>query len=95
MEESASSDGCALCSNSDGSTTSPVLLTSTLQITPSPPPKEAIFMPLSLILDPPHLWRPIPYIPESLTYLREQSLEVFQCIWRHASRLLYHCRCKA
>ncbi|PBK59289.1 hypothetical protein ARMSODRAFT_967067 [Armillaria solidipes] len=94
MEESSSSDDSSLSSKSDGSTTSPVLSTSTLQTTPSPPPKEAILIPVSPILDPPRLLRPIPYIPESLIHLPEQSLEVFQGIWRDACRPLYHCRCK-
>ncbi|KAK0484079.1 hypothetical protein EDD18DRAFT_1361925 [Armillaria luteobubalina] len=42
----------SLSSRSEGSTTSPVLSTSTLQTTPSPPPKQAIWIPLSPILDP-------------------------------------------
>ncbi|KAK0205624.1 hypothetical protein IW262DRAFT_1422262 [Armillaria fumosa] len=56
MEESSSSDDSSLSSKSDGSTTSPVLSTSTLQTTPSPPPKEAILIPVSPILEPPRLY---------------------------------------
>ncbi len=78
MEESSSSDDSSLSGKSDGSTTSPVLSTSTLQTTPSPPPKEAILIPVSPILDPPRLLRAIPYIPESLIHLPGQNLEVFQ-----------------
>ncbi|KAK0184221.1 hypothetical protein F5146DRAFT_252241 [Armillaria mellea] len=78
MEDSSSSDDSSLSSKSDGSTTSPVLSTSILQTTPSPPPKEAILIPVSPILDPPRLFRPISYIPESLIHLPEQSSEVFQ-----------------
>ncbi|KAK0183744.1 hypothetical protein F5146DRAFT_1080286 [Armillaria mellea] len=94
MEDSSSSDDSSLSSKSDGSTTSPVLSTSILQTTPSPPPKEAILIPVSPILDPPRLFRPISYIPESLIHLPEQSSEVFQGIWRDACRPLYHCRCE-
>ncbi|KAK0470723.1 hypothetical protein IW261DRAFT_1597680 [Armillaria novae-zelandiae] len=86
MDESSSSDDSSLSSQCDRSTTSPM--------TPSPPPKEAILIPVSPIFDPPRLLRPIPYIPESLINLPEQSLEVFQGIWRAACRPLYHCRCK-
>ncbi|KAK0207752.1 hypothetical protein IW262DRAFT_1418041 [Armillaria fumosa] len=50
IEESSNSDDSSLSSKSDGSTTSPVLSTSTLQTTPSPPPKEAILIPVSPIL---------------------------------------------
>ncbi|KAK0484095.1 hypothetical protein EDD18DRAFT_1430138 [Armillaria luteobubalina] len=78
MEESDSSEDSSLSSRSDGSTTSPVLSTSTLQTAPSPPPKEAILIPVSPILDPPRLFRPIPYIPELPIHLPEQSLEFFQ-----------------
>ncbi|KAK0184258.1 hypothetical protein F5146DRAFT_253909 [Armillaria mellea] len=46
MEDSSSSDDSSLSSKSDGSTTSPVLSTSTLQTTPSPPPKGAILIPV-------------------------------------------------
>ncbi|KAK0471654.1 hypothetical protein IW261DRAFT_832526 [Armillaria novae-zelandiae] len=56
---------------------SPVLSTSTLQTTPSLPPKEAILIPISPILDPPRLLRPIPYILQSMNHLLEQSLDVF------------------
>ncbi|KAK0492421.1 hypothetical protein EDD18DRAFT_460106 [Armillaria luteobubalina] len=83
-----------LFSRSDGSTTSPVLSISTLQTMPSPSPKEANFIPVSPILAHPRLLRPIPYIPESLIHLPEQSSEVFQGIWRDTCRPLYHCRCK-
>ncbi|KAK0207598.1 hypothetical protein IW262DRAFT_533486 [Armillaria fumosa] len=78
IEESSNSDDSSLSSKLDGSTTSPVLSTSTLQTTPSPPPKEAILIPVLPILDPPRLLRPIPYVPESLIHLPEQSLEGFQ-----------------
>ncbi|KAK0197685.1 hypothetical protein F5146DRAFT_1116753 [Armillaria mellea] len=56
MEDCSSSDDSSLSSKSDGSTTSPVLSTSTLQTTPSPPPKGAILIPTdtlySAIADP-------------------------------------------
>ncbi|KAK0472316.1 hypothetical protein IW261DRAFT_812121 [Armillaria novae-zelandiae] len=89
MKKSSSSDDFSLSSKSDGSTTSPVLSTSTLQTTPTPPPNEAILIPVSPILDPPRLLRLIPYIPESLI-----NLLFSKEYGEDACRPLYHCRCK-
>ncbi|KAK0464160.1 hypothetical protein IW261DRAFT_1575310 [Armillaria novae-zelandiae] len=75
MEESSSSDDSSLLSISDGLTMSPVLSTSKLQTTPSPPSKGAILILISPILDPSRLLRPLPYIPELLIYLSQQSFQ--------------------
>ncbi|KAJ7795415.1 hypothetical protein B0H14DRAFT_2919288 [Mycena olivaceomarginata] len=88
---------------------SPVLSTSTLGTTPSPPPigerdlhhsknKERELdirptIPVAPVLDPPRLLRPIPYIPESITHLPSYSLEAIKAVWREACMPLYHCRC--
>ncbi|KAF8214150.1 hypothetical protein K438DRAFT_1802973 [Mycena galopus ATCC 62051] len=94
------------------SDTSPVLSTSTLGTTPSPPPlgeqqrKEAErergrererevkpTIPVSPVLNPPRLLRPIPYIPETIVHLPQYSVEALRMVWREACEPLYHCRC--
>ncbi|KAF7326448.1 hypothetical protein MVEN_02615400 [Mycena venus] len=98
------------------SDTSPVLSTSTLGTTPSPPPlgereheerqrkeKHAAArveereikptIPVSPVLNPPRLLRPIPYIPETIAHLPPYSLDAIKAVWREACAPLYHCRC--
>ncbi|KAK6995898.1 hypothetical protein R3P38DRAFT_2737145 [Favolaschia claudopus] len=90
--------------------TSPVLSTSTLGTTPSPPPgekdtKSAVgegagvstkknkTIPVSPVMDPPRLIRPIPHVPETIEHLPHYSMEALRMIWREACAPLYHCRC--
>ncbi|KAJ7604292.1 hypothetical protein DFH06DRAFT_1487707 [Mycena polygramma] len=91
------------------SDTSPVLSTSTLGTTPSPPPldersrkekdaqrRELARQPtiaVTPVLNPPRLLRPIPYVPETLDHLPQYSIEALKAVWREACAPLYHCRC--
>ncbi|KAJ6447770.1 hypothetical protein C8R45DRAFT_1047378, partial [Mycena sanguinolenta] len=88
-----------------GTDTSPVLSTSTLGTTPSPPPLEVPkservraaaeikTIPVAPVLNPPRLLRPIPYVPETIAHLPQYSLEALRTVWREACEPLYHCRC--
>ncbi|KAJ7097039.1 hypothetical protein B0H15DRAFT_928473 [Mycena belliarum] len=91
---------------SRASDTSPVLSTSTLGTTPSPPPLDdhkhkdnteerqpqptIAVMP---VLESPRLLRPIPHVPETIAHLPPYSLEALRAVWREACEPLYHCRC--
>ncbi|KAH9941452.1 hypothetical protein B0H21DRAFT_824451 [Amylocystis lapponica] len=102
-------DDASSSSRSDGShTTSPVLSTTTLQTTPSPPPSAkddesvaspitgsapTLPIPVSPVLKPPELLRPIPYIPVAISHLLPFSMEALMTPWREACSPLYHCRC--
>ncbi|KAF4562976.1 hypothetical protein EYR40_007306 [Pleurotus pulmonarius] len=101
------SDDSSSSTKSDGShTTSPVLSTSTLQTTPSPPPLDKkddtnldtmsrrVTIAVAPVLDPPRLLRSIPYIPITISNLPQYSLEAFKAVWREACAPLYHCRCR-
>ncbi|KAF7428973.1 hypothetical protein PC9H_008210 [Pleurotus ostreatus] len=101
------SDDSSSSTKSDGShTTSPVLSTSTLQTTPSPPPVDnkddsnidthlgRVTIAVAPVLDPPRLLRSIPYIPITISNLPQYSLEAFKAVWREACAPLYHCRCR-
>lgn len=84
-------DDASLSSRSEGShTTSPVLSTTTLQTTPSPPPCEkddegvseptataasAMAVPMSPSLHTKELLRPIPYVPVSISEMPQFSYE--------------------
>ncbi|THU94416.1 hypothetical protein K435DRAFT_966852 [Dendrothele bispora CBS 962.96] len=125
-----SSTPTSTTSHPNSTMTSPVLSTSTLGTTPSPPPivtgsesskktslvpssrpdevrpedqvslEEAqskpspITIPISPVLDPPKMLRPIPYIPVSIAHLPGYSLDAIKSVWREACAPLYHCRCK-
>ncbi|THG95317.1 hypothetical protein EW026_g6317 [Hermanssonia centrifuga] len=100
-------DDSTSSSRSDNShTTSPVLSTSTLQTTPSPPPcgkldESATSPTIAAIMDIPRsptvlakeLLRPIPYIPEAVSHLPHYSTECLSTVWREACAPLYQCRC--
>ncbi|KAJ7678643.1 hypothetical protein B0H17DRAFT_1206701 [Mycena rosella] len=83
--------------------TSPVLSTSTLGTTPSPPPlgehhkgteeQRQPTIAVMPVLDPPRLLRPIPYVPETIAHLPPYSIEALRTVWREACAPLYHCRC--
>ncbi|KZT41908.1 hypothetical protein SISSUDRAFT_1059022 [Sistotremastrum suecicum HHB10207 ss-3] len=84
----------------DSHSTSPVLSTSTLQTSPSPPPtesqnKEKGIIP-SVLLPParsPQLVRMIPFIPESSIEMPPHTQEMLKTLWREASAPLFHCKC--
>jgi hypothetical protein len=86
----------ASSSKSEGShTTSPVLSTSTLQTTPSPPPVEenkdaddeevlrsptSFPIPISPVLESPVLLHPIPYVPITATDLPQYAREILKSV---------------
>lgn len=89
-DKAASARGGSSDSGSSHST-SPVLSTSTLQTTPSPPPKEDELVapeprPLAIavtpVLETPVLIHPIPYIPTSLSHLPCRSMEAIKMVSR-------------
>ncbi len=96
-------DDSTSSSRSDNShTTSPVLSTSTLQTTPSPPPcgkldESATSPTIAAIMDIPRsptvlakeLLRPIPYIPETVSHLPHYSTECLSTVRVHP-RDSYH-----
>ncbi|KAK7013645.1 hypothetical protein R3P38DRAFT_2638800 [Favolaschia claudopus] len=120
-EEGSGSEGSSSLGTSprtSDSDTSPVLSTSTLGTTPSPPPgdkekdlkekdaggmqeaavstkknKNKKTIPVSPVMDPPRLIRPIPHVPETIEHLPHYSMEALRVIWREACAPLYHCRC--
>ncbi|KAK6969318.1 hypothetical protein R3P38DRAFT_3298545 [Favolaschia claudopus] len=115
-EEGSGSEGSSSLGTSprtSDSDTSPVLSTSTLGTTPSPPPGEKDLkggavqeagvstkknknkktIPVSPVMDPPRLIRPIPHVPETIEHLPHYSMEALRVIWREACAPLYHCRC--
>ncbi|KAF5353111.1 hypothetical protein D9758_008780 [Tetrapyrgos nigripes] len=55
---------------------------------------KPITIPISPVLDPPRMLRPIPYIPVSIAHLPQYSLELVKNVWREACAPLYHCRCR-
>jgi hypothetical protein len=80
--------------DSSSSATSPVLSATTLQTTPSPPPlsdegvdvekKEDYLRPMTIpvspVLNPPGLLRPIPYVPATTANMPHFSLEAFRAV---------------
>ncbi|KAJ6506128.1 hypothetical protein DFH09DRAFT_282713 [Mycena vulgaris] len=50
-------------------------------------------IPVSPVLNPPRLFRPIPYIPETIAHLPHYTLDAIRLVWREACAPLYHCRC--
>ncbi|KAJ7089612.1 hypothetical protein C8R44DRAFT_751355 [Mycena epipterygia] len=50
-------------------------------------------IPVSPVLNPPRLLRPIPYIPDTIAHLPPYSLDAIKAVWREACTPLYHCRC--
>ncbi|KAF8883286.1 hypothetical protein BD779DRAFT_1674621 [Infundibulicybe gibba] len=50
-------------------------------------------IPISPVLDPPRMLRPIPYVPVTIAHMPHYSLEAFKAVWREACAPLYHCRC--
>lgn len=57
------------------------------------PPHVVIPIPVSPVLESPKLLHPIPYVPVTLAYMAQYSLEAFKQVWREACAPLYHCRC--
>ncbi|KAJ3820799.1 hypothetical protein F5880DRAFT_1586150 [Lentinula raphanica] len=103
----STSSGSSKSSDESSTVTSPVLSTSTLQTTPSPPPIEekptgtdtknvhrAVTIAVMPVLDPPRLIHPIPHVPVMAAHLPYFSLEALRMVWREACAPLYHCRCK-
>ncbi|KAG5644311.1 hypothetical protein DXG03_008729 [Asterophora parasitica] len=99
-----SSDGSTSTGSTGSSGTSPVLSTTTLQTTPSPPPtvppdelKEAsddpVMISVAPVLNPPKLLRPIPYIPVTAAHFPSFTMDAVKGAWRDACAPLYHCRC--
>ncbi|TFK20852.1 hypothetical protein FA15DRAFT_673146 [Coprinopsis marcescibilis] len=114
----------ASASSGSGSGTSPVLSTTTLQTTPSPPmpsprslttdetssrdnttsrskgmhleviDEPKVTIPVSPVLNPPRLLRPIPYIPKSVDRFPQYTTESLRLVWREACAPLFQCRCK-
>lgn len=98
-EQERDEDAGSASSRSDEShTTSPMLSTTTLQTTPSPPPAHddkgtkanhctsrqlAAPIPVSPTLEHPKLIHPIPYIPITLAHMAQFSLEAFKAVCRH------------
>ena len=78
--------------DSSSSAMSPVLTATTLQTTPSPPPlsdegvdlekKEDYLRPMTIpvspVLNPPRLLRPIPYVPVTTANMPHYSLKAFR-----------------
>ncbi|KAJ3862961.1 hypothetical protein EV359DRAFT_82823 [Lentinula novae-zelandiae] len=106
-DDHSTSSGSSKSSDESFTITSPVLSTTTLQTTPSPPPIEdksagadsknvyrAVTIAVSPVLDPPRLIHPIPHVPVMAAHLPHFSLEAFRMVWREACAPLYHCRCK-
>ncbi|KAF8829636.1 hypothetical protein F5879DRAFT_877000 [Lentinula edodes] len=106
-DDHSTSSGSSKSSDECFTITSPVLSTTTLQTTPSPPPIEdksasadsknvyrAVTIAVSPVLDPPRLIHPIPHVPIMAAHLPHFSLEAFRMVWREACAPLYHCRCK-
>jgi hypothetical protein len=91
---SSGSSSTKSASDSSSSATSPVLSATTLQTTPSPPPlsdegvdvekKEDYLRPMTIpvspVLNPPGLLRPIPYVPATTANMPHFSLEAFRAV---------------
>lgn len=74
-----------------GSDATPKTATGTGIRTPKLPRLPPI--PISPTLARPRLLHPIPYIPITLAYMPQFSLEAFKVVWREACAPLFHCRC--
>jgi hypothetical protein len=88
-------DSSASSKSDESHTTSPVLSTSTLQTTPSPPPSDGhkdeelvlpggagrtTAIPVSPVLESPVLLHPIPYVPITVSHMPHYSLEAFKMV---------------
>ncbi|TFK50774.1 hypothetical protein OE88DRAFT_1659834 [Heliocybe sulcata] len=104
-EEEEDRESSASSKSDDSHATSPVLSTSTLGTTPSPPPIATkkdeegdaplqVPIPVSPVLDRPRLLHPIPYIPMTTSHMPPYSQEALRVVWREACQPLYQCRCK-
>ena len=95
-QRSVDADSTSSSRSSGSHTTSPVLSTTTLQTTPSPPPSSvkdeelapspvAVSSPIMAILEPPalethELIRPIPYVPMTVAHLPAFSIECLKSV---------------
>ncbi|KAI6145389.1 hypothetical protein BKA82DRAFT_21257 [Pisolithus tinctorius] len=67
--------------------------TATATGTKTPKPTYSPPIPISPTLARPRLLHPIPYIPVTLAFMPQFSLEAFRMAWREACAPLFHCRC--